>query len=70
MKLNAATRLRSSREQPDASPDTYVNLLTDQHMDDTPEIQRLTTDDGSIEPADEQPLLIDDLPVNLLLDPK
>jgi hypothetical protein len=69
MRLNAASRLYASREQPAASPDTYVNLLTDQHTEETPEIQLLTTDDGSIEPAEEQPLLMDDVSRNMLLDP-
>lgn len=69
MKLQAAARLQASREDPSAAPTTYVNLLTDVRPDDTPEVQLLTTDDGSVEPADEQPLLMDDLPLNRKLIP-
>lgn len=60
----------ASREDPTGSPTTYINLLTDIHQDDTPEVQRLTNDDGSIEPADEQPLLRDDLVINRGLVPR
>jgi hypothetical protein len=63
MKLEAKQRLLADLEDPIADGEQF-DLLMDGKPDETePLVQELTDDDGDINEADEQRLLIDDLPV-------